>query len=199
MADYREIRADYDRDSIVVYQAYRPEIADAALKAGRFVAPFSFGRMTWIKPSFLWLMERSNWARKSGQERILAVRIKKRCWEVALREAVLTCFEPTMNRSIEEWREQFGKCRVHVQWDPERSIHGKKLEHRSIQVGVGRQLIREYVEDWTLELTDLTPIADKIRRLCELGHADRGKKLLPKERRYEVSAEVAARLAMNAG
>ncbi|MGW1086997.1 DUF4291 family protein [Streptomyces sp. NPDC002596] len=25
--------------------------------------------MTWIKPSFLWLMHRSNWAQKSGQER----------------------------------------------------------------------------------------------------------------------------------
>ena len=52
----REIRSDYDRETIVVYQAYAPAIADAALAAGRFVPPFSFGRMTWIKPSFLWLM-----------------------------------------------------------------------------------------------------------------------------------------------
>jgi hypothetical protein len=73
----REIRADFDRDTIVVYQAYNAAIADAALKAGRFVPPFSFGRMTWIKPSFLWLMHRSNWGRKSGQERILAVRITR--------------------------------------------------------------------------------------------------------------------------
>lgn len=65
-ASLKEIRADYDRDTIVVYQAYRPQIADAALAAGRFVPPFSFGRMTWIKPSFLWLMERSNWGQKSG-------------------------------------------------------------------------------------------------------------------------------------
>ena len=72
MPSEREIRADYDRDTIVIYQAYSPAIADAALKAGRFVPPFSFHRMTWIKPSFLWLMHRSNWGQKSGQERVLA-------------------------------------------------------------------------------------------------------------------------------
>ncbi|MDB5288908.1 MAG: hypothetical protein JWL69_149 [Phycisphaerales bacterium] len=60
-----EIRADYDRQTIVVYQAYRPQIAEAALAAGKFVPPFSFGRMTWIKPSFLWLMELV----QSGNER----------------------------------------------------------------------------------------------------------------------------------
>lgn len=198
MTRYREIRADFDRESIVVYQAYRPAIADAALKAGRFAAPFSFGRMTWIKPSFLWLMERSNWARKSGQDRILAVRIKRSGWDAALSEAVLTSFERRVHCSSDAWREQFDEARVHVQWDPERSIRGKKLEHRSIQVGIGRQVISEYVEDWILALTDLTPLANKIRRLCDEGRADRGKKLLPRERPYEVSNDTAARLAMNA-
>ncbi|WP_199484837.1 DUF4291 family protein [Actinomadura craniellae] len=54
----REIRADHDRDTIVVYQAYGPAIARPALAAQRFVPPFSTGRMTWIKPSFRWLMHR---------------------------------------------------------------------------------------------------------------------------------------------
>ena len=49
----RQIRASFDRDTIVVYQAYDHRIADAVLSAGRFVAPFLFHRMTWIKPSFL--------------------------------------------------------------------------------------------------------------------------------------------------
>jgi hypothetical protein len=62
MAPQHEVRASYDSTTIVVYQAYSPAIADAALRAGRFVPPFSFNRMTWIKPSFLWLMHRSKWA-----------------------------------------------------------------------------------------------------------------------------------------
>jgi hypothetical protein len=39
----------------VVYPAF----AEAAVAAQRFVNPFSLSRMTWIKPSFLWMMHRS--------------------------------------------------------------------------------------------------------------------------------------------
>jgi hypothetical protein len=46
----REICADCEERTLVVYQAYRPEIAKEAVKAGRFVPPFSLERMTWIKP-----------------------------------------------------------------------------------------------------------------------------------------------------
>ncbi len=53
MTPQYQIRADYDARTIVVYQAYSLAIADVALRAGRFVAPFSFHRMTWIKPSFI--------------------------------------------------------------------------------------------------------------------------------------------------
>src|SRR4051812_17940848 len=101
----REIRADYDRDTIVVYQAYPAAIADAALEAGRFVPPFSFRRMTWVKPSFLWLMHRSNWGRKAGQERVLAVRVRRACWEEALSLGVLTSFTPCVFASPAEWAE----------------------------------------------------------------------------------------------
>jgi len=59
MPPLREIRADFDRTTIVVYQAYGAAIAKPALENQKFVSPFSFNRMTWIKPSFLWLMERS--------------------------------------------------------------------------------------------------------------------------------------------
>src|SRR5262249_6801183 len=58
MPAHFEIRADFDARSIVVYQAFSSAIALPALEAQRLVPPFSFQRMTWIKPSFLWLMER---------------------------------------------------------------------------------------------------------------------------------------------
>lgn len=64
---------NFDRDTIVAYQAYNDRIADAALCHGRFAEPFSRSRMTWVKPSFLWMMERSGWGTKANQERTLAV------------------------------------------------------------------------------------------------------------------------------
>ena len=52
VAGLYEIRADFDRKTIVMYQAYSSRIADPALKEQAFVEPFSFNRMTWIRPSF---------------------------------------------------------------------------------------------------------------------------------------------------
>jgi len=70
---YRQVRAQYDENTIAVYQAYSPEIAEPALAAGTFVEPFGMHRMTWIKPSFLWMAYRSGWATKPGQTVVLRI------------------------------------------------------------------------------------------------------------------------------
>lgn len=197
MPRFREIRANYDRDTIVVYQAYRPEIADAALAAGKFVPPFSLGRMTWIKPSYLWLMERSNWGRKSQQERILAVRMTRQGWEEALSQAVLTSYDATVYQNVDDWRARFQRAIVHVQWDPERSIYGKKQGNRSIQVGLSRSIIQKYVDEWAVEITDYTPLTHKIRRLCDEGEFINAKRHLPREQIYPVNELLKIRLGMH--
>jgi hypothetical protein len=48
----RHILAQYDDTSIIVYQAYRPAIADHAVRNGCFGGDFSYSRMSWIKPNF---------------------------------------------------------------------------------------------------------------------------------------------------
>jgi hypothetical protein len=194
MSAGHEIRADYDRDTIVLYQAYSSGIADAALNAGRFVPPFSFHRMTWIKPSFLWLMHRSNWGHKSGQERVLAVRIKRTGWEKALSLAVLTSFVPGVFTSPDEWAERFAGAQVHLQWDPERSLRGAGLPYSSIQVGLSRHVIREYVEEWVVGIDDFTARTRKIYDLLQSGKADKARRQLPPERTYPVGGDLARRL-----
>ncbi|GAB4585351.1 DUF4291 domain-containing protein [Nocardia sp. IFM 10818] len=189
-----EIRADFDRDTIVVYQAYNDAIAAPAVAAQRFVAPFSLHRMTWIKPSFRWLMQRSNWARKPGQERILAVRITRPGWEEALGQAVLTSPERRVYADANQWRAQFKHAHVHVQWDPEYSLRGAKLDHRSIQVGLSRHIIDRYVEDWTVDIRDLTPLVHKMSAHLRDGRADRAKALLPPEKTYPLTEELAERI-----
>jgi hypothetical protein len=189
-----QIRADYDRSTIVVYQAYRPEIAEAAVHAQRFVEPFSMQRMTWIKPSFLWMMERSNWARKPGQERVLAVRITREGWETALSQAVLTGYKPGVYADRADWERQIKGARVNVQWDPERTLGGGVLDARSIQVGLSRHIIAEYVDTWTTEIRDITPTVRKMADLLKEGRRDRAAQHLPKERPYEVPPHIARRL-----
>ena len=194
---HQEIRADFDRDSIVVYQAYSAAIAEPALRAGTFVAPFSRRRMTWIKPSFLWLMERSGWATKSNQEHILAVRISRRGWEEALGQAVLTSWDRSVHDTPDTWEAAFAKAKVHVQWDPERSLRGAKLQHRSIQVGISRHLIDTFVDEWIVGLEDYTTRAKKIRRLLQEGKTDAAARQLPRERVYPLDAALSQRLGVN--
>jgi hypothetical protein len=190
----REIRACYDRDSITVYQAYAREIGGPAAENGTFVPPFSRRRMTWIKPSFLWMMARSDWARRPNQEMVLAVRISRQGWEEALSLAVPTDPDRRVFRDSAEWRRRFADAAVHVQWDPERSLHGRKLEARSIQIGLSRHIVDSYVDDWILGIEDRTPLTRKIHNLLKAGRTSQARALLPKERPYPLPPPLATRL-----
>ncbi|HEY1175468.1 MAG TPA: DUF4291 family protein, partial [Phytomonospora sp.] len=85
---------------------------------------------------------------------------------------------------------------VHVQCDPERTLRGSSANHYSIQVGVGRGLIRAFADEWVRELTDLTPrvrrAADHLRR----GDAAKARRLMPPERVYPLAPALAARVGM---
>jgi hypothetical protein len=189
-----QIRADYDATTIVVYQAYSPSIAEPAVAAQRFVPPFSMNRMTWIKPSFLWMTERCNWARKPGQERVLGVRITRAGWEEALSQAVLTSFERGVYADHDDWAGQIKHARVNVQWDPERTLTGASLDDRSIQVGLSRHIVDRYVDQWITEIRDLTPTVRKMSELIREGRKDKAEVFLPKERVYPLPPEIARRL-----
>lgn len=189
-----EIRAGFDRTTIVVYQAYASGISGPAGASQKFVAPFSFQRMTWIKPSFLWLMHRSNWAQKSGQERILAVHIARDSWEKALDQSVLTVFEPSVHGTKDIWADAMERSEVRVQWDPERSLRGAALPHYSIQVGLGRSVIREYAENWITRIEDVTPLVARIHHLLRDGNVAAATRLLPKENIYPLSPALGRKL-----
>ena len=142
-------------------------------------------------------MQRSNWGLKSGQERILAVRMKRAGWEKALGCAVLTNYEPAVFRSPADWRQQFDAAVVHLQWDPECSIRGEKLPYYSIQVGLSRHIIHEFAEQWITSIEDFTPRVNKIHALLKSGRADQAKRLLPAEKVYPVSKELSRRMLMD--
>ena len=197
MPALRAIRADYTRNTFTVYQAYDDRIADAALAAGTFVPPFSSRRMTWIKPSFLWLMARSQWGRRSGQTRILAVRLSLFGWSAALSEAVLTAYDPRAHENPEAWSEAFEAAPIHAQWDPERSLRGSKQEWRSLQIGVSRRRIEDYTGSWIRGIEDLTPRVRKMHDLLRRGRTAEARRHLPTERLWHPPASIARRLSMD--
>jgi hypothetical protein len=175
----RQVRAVFDSSSIRVYQAYNDQIADVALANQKFAPPFSMARMTWIKPSFLWMMYRSGWSRKDiGQKRILAIDIKRSGFEWALKNACLTD-GANMDR----------RKPVRVQWDPERNINLGRLEYKSIQIGLTKVAVTKYVSDWILKISDVTALAKLVERTRDPTD-------LPEELPYPVPEDIAALLQM---
>src|SRR5262245_48279213 len=140
----RHLLAQFDSDSIYVYQAYRPSIAEFAIKNQRFGGEFSFNRMSWIKPNFLWMMYRSGWATKEGQEHILAVRLRRIFFDELLSLVVPSSFGSRRFSSREEWQAAGTASEVRLQWDPDHDPSGKPLERRGVQLGLRGTMVRRY-------------------------------------------------------
>ena len=154
--EMKQIRAVYNEDTMRVYQAYPEAIAAEAVELQTFGLHFKRGRMTWIKPSFLWMMYRCGWATKEGQERVLAIDIKRTAFDYIVKNAVLSTFHPETDGTMEEWKRMIQNSDIRCQWDPERDIWGNPLEYRSIQLGLRRQAVESYVKDWIVGIEDIT-------------------------------------------
>ena len=178
----REIRAVYTEDTIRVYQAYAPVIAEEAVRIGTFGSHFSMTRMTWIKPSFLWMMYRCGWAEKEGQSHVLAIDIKRSGFDKAVRSAVQSVYRQESGLTQAEWQAAVKRSDVRVQWDPEKDINGQNLPYRSIQLGLRGQAVQDYVHDWIVNITDITEQVHEWNRLRKSG-ADITV-LLPQEQIY---------------
>ncbi|ATW51505.1 DUF4291 domain-containing protein [Streptomyces peucetius] len=189
-----EVRAVFTDETITVYQAYAARIANPALETGTFVDPFKRDRMTWIKPSFLWMMYRCGWASKTDQERVLAVDMSREGFEWALSHACLSHFDRSRFATEAGWREALRSSPVRVQWDPERDLGLNPLPHRAIQIGLSGQAVDRYVDDWITGIRDVTPLAHAIRRKVADGDLEAARALLPPERMYPLPAEAADRV-----
>jgi hypothetical protein len=186
----RQVRALYSGQTITVYQAYSQEIAEPALAAGRFVPPFKVDRMTWIKPSFLWMMYRCGWAEKVGQERVLAVEITRAGFEWALARSCLSAFDRQLHTDSATWSRQLRSSPARVQWDPERSLHLAPLPYRSLQLGLSGEAVHRYVNEWTVAISDVTPVAVAIHALVRAGDPPGAAARLPAERPYPLPADI---------
>jgi hypothetical protein len=164
----RHVLAHHDDDEMVVYQALSLETAGLVVDRQRFDVPgFKLTRMTWVKPSFLWMMYRSDWARKDeGQRRILAVWLRRSAFESLLARAIVTPFDPARHRDEASWEASIARSDVRIQWDPDRTPRGgPDGTRRAIQVGLAGAALRDYATTLVLEVQDITPFVEEQREL----------------------------------
>ncbi|MFD0279243.1 DUF4291 domain-containing protein [Kitasatospora sp. NPDC127111] len=188
------IRAVHTAATITVYQAYPPEIGVPAARDGRFPSAWKRDRMTWIKPSFLWMMYRCGWATKEGQETVLAVEIAREGFEWALRHSCLSHYEPVLHTDRASWKRQLRQAPARIQWDPERDLSLRPLPHRSLQLGLSGEAARRYADEWIRGITDVTPQVRELHALMRDGDLTAAERLLPQETPYPIEGALLAHL-----
>ena len=183
----RSIIAEYDDEGLFVYQAFKPDIVEEAIRQGTFGKGFNLERMTWIKPSFGWMMYRSDYARAYRQEAISKIKLPHKAFLSILRRAVPTAFDRRIHSTEAEWRTALRNTDVRVQWDPDRDWQLRKLSRRAVQLGLQGAVVRHYVGS-IIGLEDVTALAHVCRQASEEG-ADQPSSY-PMEREYEVPEDV---------
>ena len=180
----KEIYAQYNKHCIRIYQAYNQSIAEEAIKLQTFGNYFDVNRMTWIKPSFLWMMYRSNWGTKKNQEYILALDIYREVFDRLLSQAILTSPD-AVGQNGSEWEKTFEETAVYCQWDPDRNISGKAIQRAAIQIGLKGTALREFLDKGIYRISDMTIDVRKWNEQRKNGKLNT--KDIPAERFYPVT------------
>ncbi|QKW07098.1 DUF4291 domain-containing protein [Streptomyces sp. NA04227] len=189
-----QIRAVHTESTVTVYQAYAPGIGVPAAREGHFPSSWQRDRMTWIKPSFLWMMYRCGWGTKERQETVLAVEITREGFEWALKHSCLSHYDQDLHTDPAAWKARLKRTPARVQWDPERDLHLRPLPHRSLQLGLTGEASRRYADEWTVSITDVTALARTVHQHVRAGELDVARHLLPRERPYPVADGALAHL-----
>lgn len=193
----RHVLAQFDAGSVVVYQAYRPAIGRWAAEHGHLGGPdFSLGRMSWIKPNFCWMMFRSGWGTKEGQEITLALRITRAAFDALLAAAVPSSFGAVPGRwaNPEAWKAAVAGSDVRLQWDPDHHPSGAPLERRALQLGLRGEALARFAREWIVSLEDVSELVAEQRVHAQARAWDR--LVTPREEVYPVAPALAASLGL---
>lgn len=191
----RHIIAHFDAESIVVYQAYNAAIGRHSVTHGALGGPFSYSRMSWIKPNFLWMMFRSGWGTKENQEVTLGLRIRRNFFETLLAETVPSSWDRDLYATEADWSRAVAGSSVRMQWDPDHNPSGAKVERRAIQLGLRDDALEAFGKRELLEVLDLSEfVAEQRARLSSGGVSNL---LMPRERVYRpADPEMCKRLGL---
>src|SRR5215472_17781633 len=119
--------------------------------------------MSWIKPNFLWMMYRSGWATKPGQEVVLGLRLRRVFFDQILAAAVPSSFDAKLFPSHGAWQEALASSEVRLQWDPDHSPQGGKLNRKAIQLGLRGNTLAAFARPELTEVIDMTQLIEAQR------------------------------------
>jgi hypothetical protein len=163
------VLAQYDDDTVVVYQAYRRSIGRFAATHGWFGGGFSLSRMSWIKPNYLWMMYRCGWGTKVDQEVVLAIWLRRAAFDAIVAQAVPSAWDRERYADRDGWQEAVRTSDVRLQWDPDHGPSGAPLERRAVQLGLRGEVLARYAREWIAHLDDVSPLVAAGREQLRRG------------------------------
>jgi hypothetical protein len=156
----KQIIGQKNGENVIVYQAFNHHIAEYAVKNQRFGGEhYSFSRMSWIKPGFLWMMYRAGWASKEHQQNILAITLPLEHFKTILKEATMSSYDAGIYATQEDWKTELEKTEVRLQWDPDHDPNGNKQERKAIQLGMKGNILKKFCTEWIVKIEDITGFA----------------------------------------
>ena len=158
----RQIIGCKEDENIIVYQAFNPQIANYAVANQRCGGnAYSFNRMSWIKPGFLWMMYRAGWAGKEQQENILRITLPIIHFKTILQQATFSSFNSEVYATKESWKVELEKTEVRLQWDPDHDPYGNKQERKAIQIGMKDEILKSFCTEWIVKIEEITDFVKK--------------------------------------
>ncbi|GGH62131.1 hypothetical protein HNQ91_001206 [Filimonas zeae] len=189
----KQIIGQVNGDEIVVYQAYNRWIAKYAVEHQVLGGSnFSYSRMSWIKPNFLWMMFRCGWASKENQERVLALWLRKADFEVILSQAVRSSFKAEDYSDRDAWKLDMERKEVRLQWDPDHDPYGNKMGRRAIQLGLKGNMLEAFGREMVTGIEDITDFVKEQKVWVDDKQLD--KLEVPAEQVYDVQNTVLERI-----
>jgi hypothetical protein len=174
---------------IVIYQAYNKQIVDYATSNQKLGGNhYSFNRMSWIKPNFLWMMYRCGWAEKENQENVIAIWIKKSDFETILDNAVYSSFQENIYKSREQWKSELEQKEVRLQWNPDHDPFGNKQERRAIQLGLKGNILKTFGEEMIQKIENITDFVKSQKHFVSKNEIEN--LIVPTERPYITTNQI---------
>jgi Domain of unknown function (DUF4291) len=124
----------------------------------------------------------------------LAVKIKREAFDTILANAVWSTYNPDLHPTEKDWKRAVINSNVRLQWDPDHSPTGGKLERKAIQLGLRGEMLALYAREWIVWVEDISEVVREQHQ--NLGDFD--KLIVPSETIYPVTnAKVAAQLQIS--
>ena len=124
----------------------------------------------------------------------MAVKIKREAFDLILAHAVRSSYNSDLYATEKDWKRAVINSNVRLQWDPDHSPTGGKLERKAIQLGLRGDMLDLYAREWIISIEDISEFVWEQHQ--NLGDFD--KLIVPSETIYPVTdPKIAAQLQIS--